>query len=167
MPMGLSCCAIEMMAMVASRYDLARFGAEALRFSPRQADLLLVAGTLTRKMAPAAVTVYNQMPEPKWVLAMGACLVSGGMFDSYSVVQGLDDVIPVDVYVPGCPPRPESVIYAVMKIQSLIEKESPLKQMLAEEPANPVKRFIDKQFENRLDKRWHRSPKGGQVEYDI
>ncbi len=167
MPMGLSCCAIEMMAMVASRYDLARFGAEALRFSPRQADLLLVAGTLTRKMAPAAVTVYNQMPEPKWVLGMGACVISGGMFDSYSVVQGIDDVIPVDVYVPGCPPRPESVIYAVMKIQALIETESPLKQMLADEPANPEKRFIDKQLENVLEKRWHRSPKGGKVRQDI
>ncbi len=117
MPMGISCCAIEMMALVGSRFDVARFGSEVFRFSPRQADLMIVAGTLTNKMAPVVRRVYDQMPEPKWVIAMGACLITGGMFDSYPVVQGLDHVIPVDAYVPGCPPRPEGVIWAIMQIQ--------------------------------------------------
>lgn len=117
LPMGISCCAIEMMAMVGSRFDVARFGSEALRFSPRQADLLIVAGTLTTKMAPVVRKIYDQMPEPKWVIAMGACLTTGGMFDSYPVVQGLDHVLPVDVYIPGCPPRPEAVIWALMQVQ--------------------------------------------------
>ncbi|MFH1263429.1 MAG: NADH dehydrogenase (quinone) subunit D [Pseudomonadota bacterium] len=121
MPMGISCCAIEMMAMVAPRFDIARFGSEALRFSPRQADLMIVAGTLTNKMAPVVRRVYDQMPEPKWVIAMGACLITGGMFDSYSVVQGLDHVIPVDVHVPGCPPRPEGLIWALMQVQKLAQ----------------------------------------------
>jgi len=123
MPLGLSCCAIELMAMVGPRYDLARFGAEALRFSPRQSDLMIVAGTLTWKMAQAARTIYDQMPEPKWVIAMGVCSSSGGMYHNYSVVQGVDLLFPVDVYVPGCPPRPEAVIDAILKLQQKIQKE--------------------------------------------
>ena len=123
MPMGISCCAIEMMATVASRYDMARFGAEALRFSPRQSDLMLVAGTLSNKMAPVVRRIYDQMLEPKYVIAMGTCLCTGGMFDGYSVVQGLDHVIPVDVYLPGCPPRPEALLDALLKVQARVDTE--------------------------------------------
>lgn len=122
MPMGISCCAIEMMAAVGPKYDLSRFGAEVLRFSPRQADMMLVAGTLTYKMAPIVRRIYDQMMEPKWVVAMGTCLCTGGMFDSYPVVQGLDKVLPVDVYIPGCPPRPEAVIQALMALQKKVKK---------------------------------------------
>lgn len=123
LPLGLSCCAIEFMAAAASKYDLARFGAEVARFSPRQADVLLVAGTLTYKMADAAKRVYDQMADPKWVISMGACASSGGMFRSYSVVQGIDEILPVDFYISGCPPRPEAVIDCLMKLQDKIDEE--------------------------------------------
>ncbi|MBI5363617.1 MAG: NADH-quinone oxidoreductase subunit B [Planctomycetes bacterium] len=131
MPLGLSCCGIELMAMIGPKFDLARFGAEAARFSPRQCDLMVVAGTLTWKMAEAARVIYDQMPDPKWVIAMGVCSSSGGMYDSYSVVQGVDMILPVDVYVPGCPPRPDAVIDAIIKLQRKIEREQPLKARLS------------------------------------
>lgn len=124
MPMGISCCAIEMMATLCSRYDLARFGSERLSYSPRQADLMIVAGTLTWKMAPVVRKIYDQMTEPKWVIAMGACLATGGMYNSYSVVQGLHHIIPVDQYALGCPPRPENLINAIIKIQEQVDRET-------------------------------------------
>ncbi len=130
MPLGLSCCGIELMAMIGPKFDIARFGAEAARFSPRQCDLMIVAGTLTWKMAQAARTIYDQMPEPKWVIAMGVCSSTGGMYDSYSVVQGVDSILPVDIYVPGCPPRPDAVIDAILKLQKRIEREHPLRRIL-------------------------------------
>lgn len=120
MPMGISCCAIEMMSAVDPKYDLARFGSEVMRFSPRQSDLMIVAGTVTYKMAKVVRKIYDQMPDPKWVIAMGACTSSGGMYRSYSVVQGIDQFLPVDVYTAGCPPRPENLINAVMEIQKKI-----------------------------------------------
>ena len=124
LPFATSCCGIEFMATMASHYDLSRFGAERLSFSPRQADLLMVMGTIAKKMAPVLRQVYLQMAEPRWVMAVGACASSGGIFDTYSVLQGIDEIIPVDVYVPGCPPRPEQIIDGVMKIQQLVETES-------------------------------------------
>ena len=130
MPLGLSCCGIELMAMIGPKFDIARFGAEAARFSPRQCDLMIVAGTLTWKMAEAARTIYDQMPDPKWVIAMGVCSSSGGMYDSYAVVQGVDMILPVDVYVPGCPPRPDAVIDAILKLQKKIELESPTRVLV-------------------------------------
>ncbi len=123
MPLGLACCAIELMAAGASRFDISRFGAEVMRFSPRQADLLIVAGTVTYKMASAAKRIYDQMPSPKWVIAMGACASTGGMYRSYAVLQGIDRILPVDVYISGCPPRPEALLEGLMMIQRKIEKE--------------------------------------------
>jgi NADH-quinone oxidoreductase subunit B len=117
---GLACCAIEMMASGAGRYDLARFGMEVFRASPRQADLMIVAGRVSQKMAPVLRQIYDQMPEPKWVLAMGACASSGGMFNNYAIVQGVDHVVPVDIYLPGCPPRPEMLIDALLKLHEQI-----------------------------------------------
>ena len=123
MTFGLACCAIEMMAAGASRYDMDRFGAGAFRATPRQADLMIVAGRLSRKMAPVLRRIYDQMPEPKYVISMGACASVGGVFDNYAIVQGVDQVVPVDVFVPGCPPRPESLIYGIIELQKKIAKQ--------------------------------------------
>ena len=123
MPMGLACCAIELMAVAAARFDIARFGAEVMRFSPRQADCMIVAGTVTYKMAPQVRRIYDQMPAPKWVIAMGACASTGGMYRSYAVLQGVDRILPVDVYVSGCPPRPEALLDALILLQAKVRRE--------------------------------------------
>lgn len=121
---GLACCAIEMMNSVSARNDLSRFGAETFRASPRQADVMIVSGRVSRKMAPVLRRIYDQMPEPKWVISMGACATSGGVFDNYAIVQGVDKVVPVDIYIPGCPPRPEMLVHAILMLQQKIMKDS-------------------------------------------
>ena len=123
MPFATACCGIELMATACSRYDVARFGSEAMRFSPRQADLLIVAGRISVKMMPVLQRIYQQMAEPRWIISMGACASTGGVFDTYAVVQGVDQFIPVDVYIPGCPPRPEMLIEGIMAIQRTIDNE--------------------------------------------
>ena len=124
MPFGTACCAIEMMATLSGRFDMSRFGAEVIRFSPRQADLMIVSGRVSIKMMPVLLKIYEQMPEPKWVISMGACASSGGVFDTYTLVQGVDQFLPVHCYIPGCPPRPESLLDALMKIQEIVGEEA-------------------------------------------
>jgi len=133
MPFGTACCAIEMMASAASKYDLARFGMERMSFSPRQADLFICAGRVSYKMAPVLRKIWDQMPQPKWSISMGACASTGGVFDVYSMVQGIDTIIPVDVYVPGCPPRPEGLIYGILMLQEKIRGEALENPALREE----------------------------------
>tara|TARA_B100001093_G_C26550421_1_gene894235 strand:- start:100 stop:507 length:408 start_codon:yes stop_codon:yes gene_type:complete len=130
MPMGLACCAIELMAAGSSRFDISRFGMEVMRFSPRQADCMIVAGTVTYKMAEVVRRIYDQMPDPKWVVAMGACASSGGMYRSYATLQGVDQILPVDVYISGCPPRPEALLDGMIKLQEKIRKEESTQDLI-------------------------------------
>ncbi len=136
MPMGLSCCAIELMSAGDPRHDISRFGSEVMRFSPRQSDVLIVAGTVTYKMAKVVRKIFDQMAEPRWVIAMGACASSGGMFRSYSVVQGIDQFLPVDIYVSGCPPRPENLFHGLLELQKKVKGQSVLDYRDIKEPAH-------------------------------
>ena len=138
MPMGLACCAIELMAAGASRYDIARFGSEVMRFSPRQSDVMIVAGTVTYKMALALRRIYDQMPDPKWVIAMGACASTGGMYRSYAVLQGVDNIVPVDVYVAGCPPRPEALLDGLLRLQKKVATEPVVSTLMVAAPFQKV-----------------------------
>ncbi len=147
MPFATACCGIELMATASSRYDIARFGAEAMRFSPRQCDLMIVAGRVVMKMVPVMQRIWLQMPEPKWCISMGACASSGGVFDTYAVVQGIDRFIPVDVYVPGCPPRPEQLIRAVLDLQEKIKRTGTI----------DAREFADRTDVRRADRRWRRN----------
>ena len=131
MPMGLACCAIELMAVASSRFDIARFGAEVMRFSPKQSDVMIVAGTVTYKMASPLRRIYDQMSDPKWVIAMGACASTGGMYRSYAVLQGVDRIVPVDVYISGCPPRPEALLDALIKLQGKVKREPSAGKLLS------------------------------------
>jgi len=135
MPMGLACCAIELMGTGASRYDISRFGMEVMRFSPRQSDVMIVAGTVTYKMALAVKRIYDQMAEPKWVIAMGACASTGGMYRSYAVLQGVDNILPVDIYIAGCPPRPEALLDALLELQNKVQREPLLATLKKPGPA--------------------------------
>lgn len=140
LPFGTACCAIEFMSVVSSHYDLARFGAEVVRFSPRQSDMMIVAGTVVDKQAPILKLIYEQMTEPKWVISMGVCASSGGFYRAYHVMQGIDEIVPVDVYVPGCPPTPEGLIYGILKLQEKIERGEPSRyqEIEAERRAAPA-----------------------------
>ena len=142
MPFGTACCAIEFMAVAASRFDLSRFGMERLSYSPRQADVLICAGRVPFKLAPVLRRIWQQMPQPKWCISMGACASTGGMFDNYAVVQGIDTIIPVDVYVPGCPPRPEALMYGIMMLQEKVRNErmadDPLRYEMQPDPSSKL-----------------------------
>jgi NADH-quinone oxidoreductase subunit B len=138
MPMGLACCAIELMAAGGSRFDISRFGMEVMRFSPRQSDCMIVAGTVTYKMAQVVRRIYDQMAEPKWVVAMGACASTGGMYRSYAVLQGVDRVVPVDVYISGCPPRPEALLDGMIKLQEKIKNETSTRDLLRDRPVKEL-----------------------------
>ena len=140
MPMGLACCGIELMATGASRFDIARFGMEVMRFSPRQADCMIVAGTVTYKMAEVIRRIYEQMGDPKWVVAMGACASTGGMYRSYATLQGVDRIVPVDVYISGCPPRPEALLDAMIKLQEKILNENSVKNLVSEHPTKEIRK---------------------------